>query len=266
MRSIVLLATLFVALVSTSARAAEPIVATGMLSPKEEVQIGTEVRGTIMWMADEGSVVAKGQPLVKLRDVLEKLEVDLRRAQLEGAKCAVERYLKDFEAAKKLHADKVVNDEELRAKELNYRTAISQHAQTDAMLKSALENVEMKIIRSPTNCVVQRHFKKPGEVLLVSEAVENILKVVHLDSLYMIAYPDARYVEQIRVGQKAEVRLPLYGDRKLKGEVVFVDPVVDAASGGFRIKVLIPNLDHKIKAGLHGTVTILPDVANAAAK
>jgi multidrug resistance efflux pump len=124
----------------------------------------------------------------------------------------------------------------------------------------------MKVIRAPTNCVVTRHFKKPGEVLVITAGVENILKVVHLDSIYMVAFPDAKYAHQVKVGQKAQVNIPLYGDRKLSGEVVFVDPVVDAASGGFRIKVLIPNEKHDIKAGLHGTVTLTPETSHAASK
>lgn len=94
---------------------------------------------------------------------------------------------------------------------------------------------------------------------MITAGVENIMKVVHIDSLYMAAYPDAKYVTQVRLGQKAEVRLPLLGNRRLSGEVVYIDPVVEPASGGFRIKVLIPNPKHEVKAGLHGLVTLLPD-------
>lgn len=245
---------------------AEPVTASGMLVPLEEIQIGSEERGLIIWMAEEGAIVGKGEPLVKLRDNLERLEVDLRQAQLAGSKYQVERYKKDYEAAKKLNEQKIVNDEDLRAKELNYLLSQAQRDQTEAQLKSSIEQVEMKVIRSPTSCVVIHHFKKPGEILLVSAAVENVMKVVHLDSLYMLAFPDAQHAGKVYVGQKAEVQVPLYGERKLAGEVVFVDPVIDAASGGFRIKVLIPNPKHEIKAGLHGTVTLLPDSSHAAAR
>jgi len=56
------------------------------------------------------------------------------------------------------------------------------------------------------------------------------------------------------------------GDRRLNGEVVYVDPLVEPSSGGFRVKILVPNPQHEIKAGLHGWAVFLPDAACAAAK
>jgi multidrug efflux pump subunit AcrA (membrane-fusion protein) len=36
------------------------------------------------------------------------------------------------------------------------------------------------------------------------------------------------------------------------GKVSFIDPRIDAASVLFRVKVLLDNKDHKIKAGMRG--------------
>lgn len=248
------------------ALAAEPITASGIFTPLEEVNIGSEMRGLITWMAEEGDTVAKDAPLVKLRDNLERFDVELQKARLESARCQVERYQLDYEAAKRLHDQKIATDEDLRAKKLNYLMAVSQVAQSEAQLKTAQENVEMKIVRAPTNCVVLKHLKKPGEVLVITAGVENIMKVVHIDSLYMVAYPDAKHLTHVRLGQRAEIRIPLLGNRQLLGEVVYMDPVVEPSSGGFRIKILVPNPKHEIKAGLHGLATLLPDTPRTAAK
>lgn len=248
------------------ALAAEPITASGILTPLEEIHIGSEMRGLITWMAEEGDTVAKDAPLVKLRDNLERFEMELQRARLESARCQVERYQLDYEAAKRLHDQKIATDEDLRAKKLNYQMAVSQVAQAEAQLKTAQENVDMKVVRAPVNCVVLKHMKKPGEVLVVTAGVENIMKVVHIDSLYMVAYPDAKHLAQVHLGQQAEIRIPLSGDRKLNGKVVYIDPIVEPSSGGFRVKILVPNAKHEIKAGVHGLVTLLPDAARTAAK
>ncbi|MCX7825533.1 MAG: efflux RND transporter periplasmic adaptor subunit, partial [Verrucomicrobiae bacterium] len=229
------------------------------LAGLEEIAIGSELRGTITWMAPEGTIVKKGEPLVKLRDVLERFELDLRKAQLDSARFQMERYQKDFEAAKSLHAQKIINDVDLRLKEVNYLQAVAQVEEATARHNLALENVQMRTICAPTNCVVAQHIKHVGEVLVITAGVENILKAVHIDSLYAIAYPDAKFVHQIRVGQKAEVRIPLGGNLPIVGTVAVVDPVVDTASGSFRVKVLLNNPDHKIKPGLHAVVTFLPE-------
>ena len=94
--------------------------------------------------------------------------------------------------------------------------------------------------------------------LAAAQLVENILRVIHIDSLYFVSYPEAKYARRIKVGQKAEMQVPLYGNEKIVGDVAFVDPSVDPSSGSFRVKVLVKNPDHKIPPGLQGMVTFLP--------
>jgi RND family efflux transporter MFP subunit len=245
------------AIVAVRAVAGEPIRASGLLTPLLEIEVGSELRGTIVWLAAEGDLVPKGQPLVKLRDSIERFTVELRKAQLDAASHALGRYKKDYEAGKALQAKNILNDEDLRTREFNYLNAQSQFDQAVANHKLALEDVSLRTVYAPVSCVVVRQLKKIGETLVVSAGVENILRVVHIDSLYFVAYPEAKFAGQIKVGQKAEVLIPLRGQEKLTGEVVFVDPEVDSKSGAFRVKVQIENPDHKIKPGLHG-IAIFP--------
>lgn len=245
------------AIVAVRAVAGEPIRASGLLTPLLEIEVGSELRGTIVWLAAEGELVPKGQPLVKLRDSIERFTVELRKAQLDAAKHALDRYKKDYDAGKALQAKKILNDEDLRTREFNYLNAQSQFDQAVANHKLALEDVSLRTVYAPVNCVVVRQLKKIGETLVVSAGVENILRVLHIDSLYFVAYPEAKFAGQIKVGQKAEIWIPLRGQEKLFGEVVFVDPEVDSKSGAFRVKVQINNPDHKIKPGLHGVAIFL---------
>ena len=251
------LCALFVAILAMRAVAGEPIRASGLLTPLLEIEVGSELRGTIVWLAEEGAVVSKGQPLVKLRDSIERFTVDLRKAQVDAARYALDRYRKDFEAGKALQAQKIIHDEEMRTREFNYLNAQSQLDQAVANHKLALEDVILRTVCAPTNCVVVRQLKKIGETLVVSAGVENILRVVDIDSLYFVAYPSAKFAGQIRVGQRAEVQVPLCDQERLTGEVSYIDPGVEANSGSFRVKVLIKNPGHKIIPGLHGTVLFL---------
>ncbi|MCX6899727.1 MAG: efflux RND transporter periplasmic adaptor subunit [Verrucomicrobia bacterium] len=245
------------AILAIRAVADEPIRASGLLTPMLEIEVGSELRGTIVWLANEGDAVPKGQPLVKLRDSIERFTVDLRKAQLDGVRYALERYKKDYEAGRLLQGKKIINDEEMRLREFNYLNAQSQLDQAVANHKLALEDVTLRTVLAPLDCVVVRQLKKIGETLVVSAGVENILRVVHIDSLYFVAYPDAKFAGQIKLGQKTEISIPLRGQEKLTGEVAYVDPGVEANSGSFRVKILVKNPDHKITPGLHGVATFL---------
>lgn len=243
------------ALLAASAVAGDPIRASGLLTPLQEIEVGSETLGTIIWLADEGAIVTQGQPLVKLRDELERHTLELRKAQVSAARHAVDRYKKDYESLRKLHSQKIINDEEMRTREFNYLSAEDHLAEAVASEKLAAETLSRRTIFAPTNCVVVRQLKKNGETLVVSAGLENILFVVHVDSLCFVAYPDAKFAGQIKLGQKAEVLIPYYSQQPVAGEVMFVDPVVDAKSGSFRVKVKIKNPGHKIKPGLHGVAT-----------
>jgi RND family efflux transporter MFP subunit len=250
---------MLVAALAARVVAGDPIRASGLLTPLQEVEVGSETLGTIIWIADEGSVVSRGEPLVKLRDEIERHTVELRKAQVSAARHAVERYKKDYESVQLLHKQQIIHDEEMRTREFNYLSAQDRLAEAVANEKLSIETLARRTIHAPTNCVVVRQLKKIGETLVVSAGLENIVFVVHLDSLCFVAYPDAKFVGQIKVGQKAEVSLPQRGQQPVVGEVIFVDPLVDAKSGSFRVKVQIQNPGHKITPGLHGIATFLTE-------
>lgn len=250
---------MLVAVLAARAVAGDPIRASGLLTPLQEVEVGSETLGTIIWIADEGSLVAKGQPLVRLRDEIERHTVELRKAQTSAARHAVERYKKDYESIQSLHKQKIIHDEEMRTREFNYLNAQDHLAEAVANEKLAAETLARRTIYAPTNCVVVRQLKKVGETLVVSAGLENIVFVVHIDTLCFVAYPDAKFAGQIKVGQKAEVSISQRGLQPVVGEVIFVDPLVDSKSGSFRVKVHIKNPDHKITAGLHGIATFLTE-------
>lgn len=251
------LSAMLVAMLAMRAVAGEPIRASGVLTPMLEIEVGSELRGTIVWLAEEGAVVAKDQPLVKLRDSIERYTVDLRKAQVDAARYALDRYKKDYEAGKLLQEKKIINEEEMRLREFHYLNAQSELDQAIANHKLALENLALRVACAPVNCVVLRQLKKIGETLVVSAGVENIIRVVHVESLYFVAYPSAKFAGQIKLGQKAEILLPLRGQEKLTGEVSYIDPGVEANSGSFRVKILVKNPDRKIIHGLHGVATFL---------
>ena len=246
-------------ILAVRAIAGEPIRASGLLTPLQEIEVGSELLGTIVWLAEEGAVVPQGQPLVKLRDSIEQLTVELRKSQMDTARHAMDRYKHDYADGKPLQAQKIISDEDMRSREFNYVQAKDQLDQAVASYKLAVEDVVRRTVRAPVNCVVTRQLKKIGETMVLSAGLENILHIVVIDSLYFVAYPDAKYAGLIKVGQKVEIVIPLRGQEKLAGEVAIIDPMVDPNSGSFRVKVLVQNPDHKIIPGFHGVATFLTD-------
>ena len=93
--------------------------------------------------------------------------------------------------------------------------------------------------------VVER-FLSPGE--RVDE--EPILKLAQLDPLRVEVFAPVEVLGDIAVGQQAEVTLQAPLRETFTARVTVVDPIVDAASGTFGVRLELPNRRNLLPAGL----------------
>jgi multidrug efflux pump subunit AcrA (membrane-fusion protein) len=116
-------------------------------------------------------------------------------------------------------------------------------------MKRAQEVLTQREIRSPVAGVVVEVMLKPGE-LTSSNQKDPIIKLMQVDPLNVeLILPVAQF-GRIKAGQRAYVlpEAPVGG--KYTARVEVVDPIVDAASGTFGVRLTLPNPDRKIPAGL----------------
>jgi multidrug efflux pump subunit AcrA (membrane-fusion protein) len=78
------------------------------------------------------------------------------------------------------------------------------------------------------------------------------MDIVNIDEVYVQFYLDPKLMNAVKVDQSIPVRFPVIGNRKFDAKVAFIDPRIDATSGLFRVKLLIPNPGHVIKPGMRG--------------
>jgi multidrug resistance efflux pump len=127
----------------------------------------------------------------------------------------------------------------------------------------AQERLEDNFIRSPFDGVVVRKLKHVGEPV---DELEKILKVVNISKLYLVVYLEGKLLPQVTLGQSAQIECTTMGKQTVFGKVAVLDPIVDAASGQFRVKIQFDNPNNEIKAGITGTATFLNEKAEASAK
>jgi multidrug efflux pump subunit AcrA (membrane-fusion protein) len=84
--------------------------------------------------------------------------------------------------------------------------------------------------------------------------VEKLIDLVNIDDVYVQFFLDQKFMEIVKQDQSVKVRFPLLGNTEFTGKVTFIDPRIEAQTGTtFRVKVLINNPGHRIKAGMRGT-------------
>ncbi|MEY5011634.1 MAG: hypothetical protein RLZZ253_2773 [Verrucomicrobiota bacterium] len=209
----------------------------GLALPIRQVSVSSPVFQEIITqiLVEEGNTVREGQELLKLRSEKEELEVQRTQKLIE---------LGEFKAngADTLFKEKMGSREKALEEKAQLELARILHSQAEVALRE-------KTVRSPLGGIVVKKFKEAGEAV---ERAEKLFEVVNIDQILVQFYLDPKLLPVIRENLEVPVRFPVIGSAPFMGRITFVDPRIDAASGLFRVKVLLENPGHKIKPNMRG--------------
>lgn len=182
----------------------------------------------------EGDAVNKGTPLIRLLQQRELLEV-------QRSEAVVEKTAFDAKASQALAKDRLVPAEQAIEKEVEHRLAGIELAQAKVRLAE-------KTIVSGIDGIVARLYKEAGESV---DRVEKVAEVVNIERVYLKFLLDQAELVRLRAGMRVPVRVPLVPELgEVEAVVDFVDPVIDAASGLFRVKLLLDNPGLRLRPGM----------------
>lgn len=212
-----------------------------LMEPAVEISLSSPVAGVVESIAvDRDARVEEGQELVRLEAAAEQAAVELARAKLEFGQRKVERTKELFE--------------ENFTSEYSVDEAVTEARLATVELKQAQAILDQKTIHSPISGLVVDKVADVGEFVDDDE----ILTLVQLDPLHVEVVVPVDRLDSVRNGMQAAVypQEPVGGE--YQAEVINVDPVVDAASGTFGVRLALPNPGSEMPAGLRCEV-VFPD-------
>ncbi|HEV7867622.1 MAG TPA: efflux RND transporter periplasmic adaptor subunit [Chthoniobacteraceae bacterium] len=210
----------------------------GLVLPIKQVSVSSPVLQEVIEhvLVEEGDAVKADQVILELRREKEELEV-------QQAQQVVEQRRFTAEGAQKLFNEKIGSKEVALERQTELKLAQIQLRQAEVRLME-------KTIRAPLAGIVVKKYKEAGEAV---DRVEKLMDIVNIDQVYVQFYLDPKLMAAMRQDTEIGVRFPVIGPERFTGTVAFIDPRIDAGSGLFRVKLLMENQDHKIKAGMRGT-------------
>ncbi|HTW70840.1 MAG TPA: efflux RND transporter periplasmic adaptor subunit [Acetobacteraceae bacterium] len=238
---------------------------TCIIKPHIQVQLGSAVDGLLSAvLVDRGDVVHKDQIVAQIESSVEQatLALDQVRAANDSAIKVeeIDRELSVREAARKrslvekgIENQNALDELETKVHEGDLRI---QQARTDQQI-AALTAIRseralaLRQIRSPIDGVIIERKLSAGEYVYEQT---SIMTIAQLDPLNVeVVLPMRRYGE-IAVGATAIVHpeAPIAGSYRAMVDVI--DPVIDAASETFGIRLLLPNPHQLIPAGIRCSV------------
>lgn len=231
-----------------------------IITPSRTVELGSSVPGQLHEVAvDRGDRVSAGQIVARLDSRVEeanlaiarfKAETDtelrLREAALAIDLRAEERLvsLASSKVASAQDRDRVAREAKLSAWRTQLaKDALALYALEVARAESLLDRLN---IRSPIDGVVMQRLANPGQYI----ENDTILRLVSLDPLHVEAILPMRLFGQVRPGDTARIIPELDDGGRYPAVVERVDPMGDAASGTFGLRLALQNPGDRIPAGL----------------
>lgn len=241
-----------------------------LVKPKKQIQLGSPVFGVLSGVfVDRGARVKQGDLLAKLDTTVEEAQVALDQyratntTQIEAAETDLQWNIRELHRRQQLagnmfskandideYVTKVDQDRiSIRKAQADLQTAKLEAAHSEAQLK-------LKMLRSPMNGVVTEIKLNPGEFIYEQTPIMTIAQV---DPLHVeVVLPAERY-RAVKAGMIGSVTLSNPIDVTLPARIDVIDPIIDPASDTFRVRLVIPNPDNAVPAGVRCSVN-LPDL------
>ena len=238
-----------------------------VINPYKVADIASPVAGVIEDLYVERSQqVSAGQIVAQLDADVERASVKLARYRA-GIKSEIKlseinmdfdkRHKNRLASLREKQATSVEKIEEAEREESLSRWKLAQAKELSDIrtleLKRAEQQLSQKSIRAPFDGFVLDTYKHRGEYV----EDQSILRLAQLDPLVIEAIVPMENFGSIKVGMVGEIFPEFNTTDKLTGTVSIVDRIGDTASNTFGVRLIMPNPENRIPAGLKCIVKFL---------
>ncbi len=243
-----------------------------VIEPNMVVELSSRIDGIVdTILVERGDRISAGAIVAKLEAGAEQAAVNhaQARARMQAEIRSYEASLAYSERMRErvanLSEKHVVSSEEIDRVETEARVAnfrLQQAKENKLLAELELARAEEVLRRhtiiSPIDGVVAERYLNPGE----SVEEKPIVKLAQIDPLRVEVIVPATEFGQIQMGQHAMVQPESASGEEYASTVTIVDPIIDAASGTFRVSLELPNPEHNLTSGLRCDITFLDNPAS----
>ena len=246
----------------------EKVFLVGALRPIAQVEVISKMTGRIDQLVVQiGDWVQKGQLIAKVDEDEIRQQVKRAEAALEVAKATLSEKQTDLEILKKeldrtieLHENHLIPKRDFDTAEARHRGAIAQEKLAEALIDQA--NAELHELRVRLNdtrilapisgFVSKRHLDNGA---LVNPSLP-LVSLVDLSTMVMLINVPEKDLVKIRSGLSADIAFDAFADRRFRGRVVRLSPVLDAATRTGLVEIEVANPKLELRAEMFARVEL----------
>src|SRR6266487_605045 len=262
----------------------QPVSATGKVQPETEVKISPEGAGEIIELpVTDGMPVKKGDLLVKVKPDSYKALLEQQEAAISAAKATnlqqkatMMKTEQDLKRAEDLFNKKLISVQEYNAAQAaddvaknTYESSLHEIERAQAGSSQARDQLSKTTIYSPIDGTVTILNSKLGERVVATNqfAGTEVMRVADLGHMEARVDVNENDVVNVKVDDKANMKIDAYGDRKFHGTVYQIANTGTTTGAGtqeevtnFQVKIRIDDHDVLLRPGLSCTADIETDM------
>lgn len=236
------------------------VTATGTVNPHFNVQVGTQVSGTVAKLfVDYNSHVKKGQIVALLDTTLLFAAVQDARATLLKAQSQMILTKQTSDRTRALFAKGLVAQADLDQAVADSSAAAAQLSSAKAGLDRAKINLQYATIVSPITGVVVNRSVDVGQTVAASFNTPTIFTIADdLSKMQVQASIDEADIGQVKIGQTATFTVDAYPSRTFKGVVsqIRLQPTTVQNVVSYTVMIDLDNSDLALLPGMTANVTV----------
>lgn len=219
----------------------DTVVVVGSLEARDTVEVLSEVAANVVEVLfTEGAQVRKGDTLVRLDDA----KLSARLAETKARRHLAET---NFKRAEDLLSSETISQAEHDQVKAEYDVAVAVYN----LLKRELDDT---VLKAPFDGIIGARLVSPGQLVTIGQRLTSIVRLDELEVSFRI--PE-RHVGQIRNGQPVIMDTVARPGEPIRGEVFFVDPVIDSRTRSVLAKAKVDNTGLLLRPGMFGTLSVV---------
>jgi HlyD family secretion protein len=237
--------------------------ATGTIRPVIQVQVGSQVSGTVSKIfADYNSRVKKGQVLLQIDPSAFKARVLQNQAAVDRAVAGVRDGQRQLDRAQALIKEQIIAQTELEAAQVTLQQRNADLKQARAQLDASQVDLANTTIRAPIDGVVISRSIDVGQTVAASlQAPQLFVLGNDLTRMQVETNIDEADIGQVRSGLPVTFTVDAFQDATFNGTVsqVRLDPITQQGVVTYTTVIGAPNPDLRLRPGMTANVSVLID-------
>ncbi len=213
--------------------------AVGTIEAIEAITAVSEIDGTIMSLPfQEGSFINRGGLIAQIDDV--QLSAEVARAEALRVQSQI-----NYDRVKSIVEQKAAAPQDLD-------DAAAALKVSDANLAVAQSRFTKTRIVAPFEGIIGARRVSVGTFLRTGQAIAEL---ANIDELRVIFSSPERFLAKLNRGAEVTVTTTAFADHVVKGTIIAIEPVVDAATRSTRVVARVSNPGRKFRPGMSANVS-----------